>query len=205
MSFMWLQPALISIGLLATPAALPQKEDAPQPGVPATGELLVASPDIGDPRFRHAVILLVRHDAQGAFGIIINRPVGDSPLADLLGATGQDKRGVTGTVRVFAGGPVQPQLGFVVHSTDYHRPGTIAIDSHVSMTSSRDILNDIAHRHGPARALIAFGYAGWTAGQLENEKAHGAWFTEPEDPSLVFDEDRDKVWDDALARRAIPL
>jgi putative transcriptional regulator len=205
MSFMWLPPALISLGLLATPAALPHREEVQQPGVPAVGELLVASPDIGDPRFRHAVILLVRHDTKGAFGIMINRPVGESPLADLLDATGQDKHGVTGTVRVFAGGPVQPELGFVVHSTDYQSPGTVAIDSHVAMTSNRDILNDIAHRHGPAKALIAFGYAGWTAGQLEDEKARGAWFIEPEDPRLVFDEDRDKVWDDALARRAIPL
>ncbi len=85
------------------------------------GQLLIAAPRIGDPRFAHTVILIVRHDKEGAFGIVINRPVGEQSIAALLEATGDDHADVTGIVSVFAGGPVQPELGFVVHSAEYRR------------------------------------------------------------------------------------
>jgi putative transcriptional regulator len=169
------------------------------------GQFLVASPEIGDPRFYHAVILMVRHDKSGAFGIIINHPLGERPLASLLAAIGEDATGVAGNVRLFAGGPVQPWIGCIVHSLDYHRGETIDIDDHVAVTISPEVLRDIGHDKGPQQRLIAFGYAGWGAGQLEGELAVGAWFTEPEDPKLVFDEDPAKVWDAAMARRSFPL
>jgi putative transcriptional regulator len=167
--------------------------------------MLIASPDMGDPRFRHAVILMVQHDDKGALGIIINNPIADRPLADLLRAIGQDGTGISGNVRIFAGGPVQPEIGFIVHSADYRRPGTIDIDGRVAMTSSPEILLDIGRNRGPVKSLVAFGYAGWGPGQLEAEMARGGWFTAPEDPKLIFDEDRDKVWDDAMTRRTVPL
>jgi putative transcriptional regulator len=185
-------------------AALPK--GAPEPDVDAmAGQFLVASPEIGDPRFYHAVILMVRHDKSGAFGIIINHPVGDRPLAGLLAAIGEDAAGVAGNVHLFAGGPVQPWIGCIVHSPDYRRAETIDIDDHVAITISPEVLRDIGHDKGPRQRLIAFGYAGWGAGQLEGELAQGAWFTEPEDPKLVFGEDPAKVWDEAMARRSFPL
>ena len=85
------------------------------------GQLLVAEPEMSDPRFRHTVILMVQHDKNGALGIVINRPIDEMPLAKLLDALGHDSTGVDGQVRVFAGGPVQPQIGFIVHSAEYHR------------------------------------------------------------------------------------
>jgi putative transcriptional regulator len=106
---------------------------------------------------------------------------------------------------VFIGGPVQPNVGFVVHSTDYRRAGTLDVDGRVAMTSSLEVLRDIADKKGPAKALIAFGYAGWAPGQLENELARNVWDTAPEDPALVFDDDRDKVWEHAAARRTRDL
>src|SRR5262249_20217114 len=118
---------------------------------------------------------------------------------------GEEAPAVAGSVVIFAGGPVQPEIGFVVHSADYHRAETLAIDGRVAMTSSREILRDIANKQGPQKSLIAFGYAGWAPGQLEGELAHGFWFTAPEDPALVFDLDRDKVWDDAMKRRTQEL
>jgi putative transcriptional regulator len=185
-------------------AALPKT--APEPDVDATaGQFLVAAPEIGDPRFYHAVILMVRHDKSGAFGIIINHPLGDRPLAGVLAAIGEDASGVAGNVRLFTGGPVQPWTGCIVHSVEYRRSETIDIDSHVAITISPEVLRDIGHGRGPRQRLVAFGYAGWGAGQLEGELAQGAWFTEPEDPKLVFDEDPAKVWDDAMARRSFPL
>jgi putative transcriptional regulator len=169
------------------------------------GQLLVAAPDMGDPRFAEAVILLVKHDETGALGIVINHPVEERPIASLLKELGEADTGITGTVRIFAGGPVDPEVGFVVHGTDYHRAETIAIDGRIAVTSSPEILKDIGHGAGPAKALIAFGYAGWGPGQLESELAEHAWFTETEDPKLIFDEDRETVWKEALARRSRDL
>jgi putative transcriptional regulator len=118
---------------------------------------------------------------------------------------GDKDANVDGTVRLFAGGPVQPQVGFVVHSAEYRRPETIAIDGRVAATSSREIVRDIAERKGPDKALIAFGYAGWGPGQLEGELALQAWFTAPADLELIFEAERDKVWDLAFARRTRDL
>jgi putative transcriptional regulator len=169
------------------------------------GQLLIASPTIGDQRFAHTVILMVRHDKEGAFGIVINRPVGERSIADLLEATGQDDADVAGIVRVFAGGPVQPELGFVVHSAEYRRAETIDVDGRVAMTGSRQILLDIGHSHGPAKTLFALGYAGWGPGQLEDEMTRNSWFTTPEEPRLVFDDDRGNLWDEVMARRTREL
>jgi putative transcriptional regulator len=169
------------------------------------GQLLIATPAMRDPRFDHAVILMLRHDQDGAFGIVINRPLGQRPLADLLQAAGAKDTTVSGNVQVFNGGPVQPNVGFVVHSTDYHRAETLDVGGRVAMTSSREVLRDIADKKGPAKALIAFGYAGWAPGQLEAELARNVWYTAPEDPQLVFDDDRDKVWEHATARRTQDL
>jgi putative transcriptional regulator len=181
-------------------AALPTPEEAPKhPSL--AGQLLVASPEMGDPRFYHAVILVVRHDRNGALGIIINRPVGDRSLVRLLEALGEKDSGVVGSVRIFAGGPVQPEIGFVLHSTDYHRPETLDIDSRVAMTSSPQVLRDIGNRQGPSKSLIAFGYAGWRSGQLEGELGRGDWLTAEDDEKLIFDDNRDEVWDEAMKRR----
>jgi putative transcriptional regulator len=177
----------------------PAAETAPASLV---GQFLIATPAMRDTRFDRAVILMLRHDKDGAFGIVINRAVGERPMSDLLGP---DDTGATAKVQVFVGGPVQPNIGFVVHSTDYHRAGTLDVDGRVAMTASREVLRDIADKKGPAKALIAFGYAGWAPGQLEGELARNVWYTAPEDPALVFDDDRDKVWEHATARRTQDL
>jgi len=203
------QYLLVAFVLLMMPptflwAALP-KPDAAQDSGSLAGQLLIASPDIGDPRFDHAVILIVKHDKEGAFGIIVNRPIEERSLAGLLGAMGEQDTGIDGSIPVFAGGPVEPGIGFVVHSADYHRAETLDIDGRVAMTPSREILRDIGHHEGPMKFLVAFGYAGWGPGQLENELAQHGWFTTSEDPQLTFDENRARVWETAIARRAREL
>jgi putative transcriptional regulator len=185
-------------------AAFAKREDT-QPGASLAGQLLVAAPDMGDPRFQHTVILMVQHNKDGALGIAINRPVKELPIAKLLEALGLDSKGSEGTVRLFAGGPVQPEIGLIVHSADYHRTGTIDIDGRVAMTANPEILREIGHHEGPKQSLVAFGYAGWGPGQLEGELALGGWFTVPEDPKLVFDVDREKLWDEAMKHRTISL
>ncbi len=169
------------------------------------GQLLIAAPTIGDPRFSHTVILVVRHDEKGAFGIVINRPLGERSIAELLAATGEKDSAAEDKVQIFAGGPVQPELAFVVHSAEYQGEGTQIVDKHVAMTANRQILRDIGERRGPQKALFAFGYAGWAAGQLEAELARHDWFTAPEEPKLIFDDDRANLWDEAMARRTREL
>jgi putative transcriptional regulator len=191
--------ALLVVALLTHAAADPPEITS------LTGQLLIASPNIGDPRFAHTVILMVKHDKDGAFGITINRPVGEKSIASLLGASGEDVSDIEGTLRVFAGGPVQPELGFVIHSAEYRRNETIEVDERVAITGSRQILRDIGHKRGPQKSLFALGYAGWGPGQLENELARHDWFTAPEEPKLIFDDDRANLWEDAMARRTREL
>ena len=195
-------------GLAAALAALIALGTAPPDHADVTslaGQLLVAAPTIGDPRFAHTVILMVRHDKEGAFGIVINRPVGERSIAALLQAAGDDDPTATGTIRVFAGGPVEPEIGFVLHSAEYRRAETVDVDGHVAMTASRETLRDIGHHQGPEKSLFALGYAGWGPGQLDSELARHDWFTTPEEPKLVFDDDRQNLWDEVMARRTREL
>jgi putative transcriptional regulator len=185
-------------------AALTHSTETPKPASLA-GQLLVATPEMGDPRFAQTVILMVRHDQNGAFGIVINRPLGEGPLANLLRAIGENDVDATDRIRLFAGGPVQPELCFVIHSADYRGPATIDIDGRIAVTGTPDILRDIAKKRGPQKSLVALGYAGWGPGQLEAEIARNGWFTVPQDSALVFDDDRDKLWEHAAARRTQDL
>jgi putative transcriptional regulator len=148
---------------------------------------------------------MVRHDQNGALGIVINRPLGERPLASLLELFGEKGSSAAGQVRIFLGGPVQRELGFVIHSPEYHRSGTLDVDGRVAMTSSREILGDIAANQGPKKSLIAFGYAGWAPRQLEGEMERRVWSIAPADEMLIFDEDREKVWDIASSRRVQDL
>ena len=200
---------LSAIILLLLAATLPAMAE---PSVePVAGELLIASAAIQDPRFHHAVILLLRHDEKGAFGLVINHPLTERPIAGLLAESGgqadrdaQDST-IEGNLRVFLGGPVEPSYGFVIHSGEYRRPETLTLDSGLAMTATKDILRDIGHRRGPEKYLFALGDAGWGAGQLEGEIARHDWFTTPAEPDLVFDEERGQLWERALARRTREL
>ena len=181
-------------------AALPGPDEAQTPPS-LIGQLLVAAPGMGDPRFERTVILIVGDGPDGALGIVINKPIGEQPLSSVFKVLGQKDSDVTVSLRIFSGGPVQPEVGFVIHSPDYSRPETVAITDRLSMTSSMTILRDIGDKRGPTKVLVAFGYAGWGPDQLEHEIEERAWGIAEADPTLVFDEDRDKVWEDAWTHR----
>jgi len=199
---------LAFVGMLI-PAALfaasPSNPDLSHDGAFLTGQLLIAAESMSDPRFQNTVLVMIRHNADGALGLVINRPLGEQPLAKLLDAIGEKGDGVTGSVPIYAGGPVEREQAFVLHSSDYHGAGTLDITPDAAATGSADIFRDIAGKKGPGKFLILFGYAGWGAGQLENELAQHAWYTVPFDPKLVFDADRDKLWERALERRTRDL
>jgi putative transcriptional regulator len=195
--------------LLAVALALPAtvlhaaRPTAPDVAGPTSlvGQLLIAAPELRQPAFYHAVILLAKHTREGAFGIVINRPDKTHAIADVLEAFGADATGVHGEIAIFIGGPVDPGIGFVLHSADYQTADTLDIDGRVALTIAPAVLRDIGLGKGPHKSLTAFGYAGWAAAQLEDELARGVWTTMPEDPALVFDDDRAKLWDDARARQ----
>ena len=209
--------AVLLMGLAGWLAAVAAPaDDKTSAADPPAGLLLIASQGLQDPRFSHTVILLVRHDRGGALGIMINRPVGTRPIATVL-AESKGKEGagdgkqpgsdaaVEGSIKVYLGGPVQRQFGFVIHSADYRRPETLAVTGQLAMTATRGVLRDIGQHKGPAKYLFALGYAGWGKGQLEGEIARRDWFTTVADPELVFDSDRDALWQTALDRRTRQL
>jgi putative transcriptional regulator len=194
-------------------AALPPTADVSGP-TSVTGQLLIATSALHGSAFEHAVILMAQHSKDGALGIVINRPLEERPIAEVLEAIGAEATGskgvggsgdkdvsLKGNVRIFAGGPVSPEVALVLHSADYHVADTLDIDGRVALTEAPDVLRDVAAGKGPAKTLVAFGYAGWSPLQLEDEIARGDWYSVPEDPALVFDDDRTKVWSDAMMRR----
>jgi putative transcriptional regulator len=200
----WIAAAVLSVTAIALPgvalhAALPTSPDISGP-TSLAGQLLIASPAMHG-AFDHAVVLIAQHSQDGALGIVINQPFDRRPIASLLEAFGADATGVSSSVPVFVGGPVSRNVAFVIHSADYHRNDTLDIDGRVALTDAADVLRDIGLGKGPHKSLVAFGYAGWAASQLDDEMAGGAWVTVPENPGLVFDDDRAKVWTDALALR----
>lgn len=170
-----------------------------------TGQFLVATEKLRDPRFEHTVIYLVRHDADGAMGLIVNRPIGRMPAADVIAAFGMDASGVSGDLQVHYGGPVDPRRGFVLHTADHREPTTQIVRDGIAMTAEQKILGAIARGKGPRQSLFAFGYAGWARGQLEGELRDGAWITVTADAALLFDADHARKWERATARQKIRL
>lgn len=169
------------------------------------GQLLVATPEMPDPRFARTVIYMVRHDAGGAQGFVVNRPVGEIPVAVLLDQMGMDKTGAEGSVRLHAGGPVESRRFFVLHTADYSAEDTIPAGNGFALSFQPDILRALVQGKGPRRTLFVLGYAGWGPGQLEAEIKAGGWVRASADEALVFDGDSEKKWERAIARRKIDL
>ena len=198
--------SLLVIGLLVRPAGTASQNGAtpPQPGGLA-GQFLVAADEMGDPRFVRTVILMIRHDATGAMGLVVNRPVGEAPIARLLERIGLDATGARGDVRLHYGGPVEPKQGLTLHTTEFSIDGTLQVTRGIAVTGNPEILRAIGAGRGPKRYLVALGYAGWAPGQLEGEMKAGAWVAVPADAALTFDEDSEKKWERAMARRQVVL
>lgn len=173
-----------------------------------TGKLLIAMPSMPDPRFAHSVVLLCAHSDAGAMGLIINRPLPDLTLDALVQhldlPRGQENTGLgmTGPALsgpVHFGGPVETGRGFVLHSADYFSPdGSVIVAPDIILTTSREILADMARGQGPDRALTALGYAGWGVDQLEAEIRAGGWLLADMNRDLIFSTPNAGKWDAAL-------
>jgi len=166
-----------------------------------TGQLLIAMPDLGDPRFQGGVVFLCSHSAKGAMGLILNKPMPDVRFSDMLDQLAIARSAATPDLPVCYGGPVAMQRGFVLHSADYTGSKTdrLAINDRFAMTSTLDILRDIARGDGPGQAFMALGYSGWGAGQLEAEIVQNSWLTTQAHPDLVFATGMEGKWAAALA------
>lgn len=165
------------------------------------GQLLIAMPGISDPRFERALILICAHDAQHAMGVAVNRPVEGLTLPDILGRLDIKSNITLPPDLVLMGGPVERERGFVVHTDDYQSEHTIDVGAGLALTATRDVLEAMAsHNRHPRRSILALGYAGWSAGQLEREIKENVWLTCEPDDALVFGPDYDHKWTQALAK-----
>lgn len=168
-----------------------------------TGQLLIAMPNMRDPRFARTVIYVCAHNADGAMGLVVNRLVGSVTFPDLLVQLGIDTDAVTEEIRVHFGGPVESGRGFVLHSGEYHHASTLQVAEQMALTATIDILQDIAKGAGPRRSLLALGYAGWGPGQLDAEIQSNGWLNVSADEQLVFDEDLDGKWERAIGKLGV--
>ncbi|HPE48324.1 MAG TPA: YqgE/AlgH family protein [Hyphomonas sp.] len=169
-----------------------------------TGKLLIALPGIGDPRFGRSVILICAHSPEFAMGIVLNKPVPDLTLPELLEQLNVPASIDVPDTFVLSGGPVAQDRGFVLHTDDVYSEGaTLEIDDDLCMTATRDILHAIASSDAPRRSVMALGYSGWGAGQLEEELAENAWIVSDADPDIIFGGSHERKWRHALARMGI--
>jgi putative transcriptional regulator len=168
-----------------------------------TGQLLIAMPNMRDPRFTRTVIYVCAHNADGAMGLVVNRLVGSVTFPDLLDQLGIDTEAITEEIRVHFGGPVESGRGFVLHSGEYHHASTLQVAEQMALTATVDILQDIAKDAGPRRSLLALGYAGWGPGQLDAEIQSNGWLNVSADEELVFDEDLDGKWERAINKLGV--
>lgn len=162
-----------------------------------TNHFLIAMPALADPNFNRTVTYVCAHNEEGAMGIVINRPL-DLSLGEVLGHMDMDS-GDPGTrnMRVLQGGPVQRERGFVIHLPAGQWDAVLEVGDTIGVATSRDILAAIARGEGPERAVVALGYAGWGAGQLEREVAENAWLSGPADTSIIFDVPYEERWEAA--------
>ncbi|MBX6425978.1 MAG: YqgE/AlgH family protein [Variibacter sp.] len=175
------------------------------------GQMLIAMPTIQDERFARSVIYVCAHSTEGAMGIVVNHPVANIsfaellvqleviPAADLIQLPPQ-----AGAIKVLKGGPVETSRGFVLHTSDFFiQDSTLPIDEGICLTATLDILKAIARGIGPANAVLALGYAGWGAGQLESEIQENGWLHCAADPDLIFGGDAETKYERALRKIGI--
>jgi putative transcriptional regulator len=175
-------------------------DTAPPLKMDLTGRILIAMPGMEDPRFGQSVIFVCAHSHEGAMGLVVNKRADDLKLSDLLEQLDIEAAPGARRMPVHFGGPVENGRGFVLHEAGYRSSiSTLEVDAGFSMTATLDILEDMAAGHGPARALIALGYAGWGPGQLESEIARNGWLVCDASTDLVFGTPDSTKWRAALA------
>ena len=184
-----------------TPSSAPHERDF------LRGQLLIAMPNMGDPRFEKSVIFICAHDEEHAMGLIINKRLADTEFSALLKQLNIAPRDDANEIPVFFGGPVQTERGVVLHTLDYNIEKTIDLGGDIGLTATKDVLHDIGgevpSREPPREYLLALGHAGWGPGQLEQEIAMNVWIHCDPDVSIIFHGAETASWKRALAKLGV--
>lgn len=167
------------------------------------GHLLIAMPQMEDPRFSRTVVYICAHTAEGAMGLVINRLFEGLSFPELLEQLGIESSPACDTISVHVGGPVEGGRGFVLHSADYMHDTSLMVQDGIALTATVDVLRAIAAGSGPRERILALGYAGWSAGQLDSEIKENAWLNVPADTALLFGTDIDHKWEAAIHKLGI--
>lgn len=165
--------------------------------------MLIAMPQMRDPRFARTVVYICAHSAEGAMGLVVNRLFDALTFSDLLEQLEIESTPRCSQIRIHFGGPVEAGRGFVLHSTDYVVESTLVVDDEVALTATVDVLKAISEGKGPHRSMLALGYAGWSAGQLDQEILENVWLNVPADAELLFGRDLDHKWERAIGKLGI--
>ena len=165
-----------------------------------SGQLLIAMPQLSDPRFARTVVYLCAHSATGAMGIVINRSLSGLTFSELLEQLEIKPTPGCNAIRVHFGGPVETGRGFVLHSPDYQHETTTQVNDQVGLTATVDVLKAMSEGGGPRHSFLALGYAGWGPGQLDAEIKENSWLTVPCDDDLLFSPDLDHKWSKAIGK-----
>ncbi|RJE80801.1 YqgE/AlgH family protein [Paracoccus sp. JM45] len=171
-----------------------------------TGKILIAMPGMGDPRFERSVVLICAHSDEGAMGLVLNHALPEIDFTELLEQLGIEVEENARPVQIRFGGPVEPGRGFVLHKVAEHGQdpeGRMRIGHSLAMSTTRDILEDLAQGTGPDPAVLALGYAGWGPGQLESEMLANGWLTGDSAEDLIFDAANEDKWQRALRAQGI--
>jgi putative transcriptional regulator len=197
----WFAILAVIIALVATEPRVP----AAGGGQPVVGQLLVATEEMKDPRFVESVIYIVKHDDEGTMGLVINRPIAQGPIDDLLRGFGAEAKGGTLEIIIHYGGPVSSRQGFLLHSDEVLLENSMKAKDGIAATSDTKMIQAIANGKGPRQFLFMLGYAGWAPGQLEGELKAKTWVVVSPDKSLIFGKDAGKKWRRAIDKRQISL
>jgi putative transcriptional regulator len=170
------------------------------------GQLLVAMPQMEDPRFARSVVYVCAHsDRDGAMGLVVNKLISSLTMDQLLTHLKLDPPDENAMRPLHFGGPVEPGRGFVLHTPDYREEATLVVGDGFAVTATLTVLRAIARGAGPQRSLLALGYAGWAPGQLDAEMQANGWLSVPADADLVFDDDSDAKWQRAIGKLGVDL
>lgn len=189
---------------LRTPTISKSKGETPEAENWLSGHCLISMPSMLDPRFKRTVIFICSHDEEGAMGLVINRTHDDitfQKLCKKLKIDGEENDGI----QILSGGPVEIGRGFVLHRASNDYENTLNITDDVALCATMDALQSLAAGEGPPNARVALGYAGWGAGQLEDEILENAWLVCDADASLVLEMTPDDIYDAALARLGVNI
>jgi len=171
-----------------------------------TGQLLIAMPQMLDPRFARSVVYVCAHsENEGAMGLVVNKLFEALTMDELFTHLKLDPGPLGRSRPVCFGGPVEPGRGFVLHTADYREEATLVVTDGLAVTATLDILRAIGRGDGPRHSLLALGYAGWAPGQLDAEMQANGWLSAPADADLVFDPDFEGKWQRALGKLGIDL